>query len=135
MSNLSTIDAQASISTPPSTPISASRQGQNAKYISGRRTLHALLLAHHTAYTRSLLYAISNIPRRYSSTRVNSGFKRVLGPKKTLFKTPSNTKVSLAAVSMNDSSIYLFSNHNGQTSRLSVYSSLTPDPLEVCLHL
>jgi hypothetical protein len=50
MSNLSRVDAQASISTPPSTPILASRQGQNAKYISGRRTLHALLLAHHTAY-------------------------------------------------------------------------------------
>jgi hypothetical protein len=72
-----------------------------------------------TAHARSLLQLVPDSPRRYSSTRVNAVFRRVLGPGQTLFGCSGSAKVGLVATSTKDSSTCLFTSYNGPAMRSS----------------
>ena len=65
---------------------------------------------------RSLLQPFANLPSQCSSTRINSVFKKALGPDKTLFEY-SGTKLALVVTSTKDSSTHIFSNYNGPIPR------------------
>lgn len=77
----------------------------------------SIKLSKNSAYARSLRQPFT--PRHYSSTRINSVFKKALGLDKTLFEcSGSNTKSAIAV--SKDLSTYIFSNYNGPTRRPSV---------------
>jgi hypothetical protein len=80
-----------------------------------------IMITKDTARTRSLRRPFTNLPNHYSSTRINSIFKKSLGPGKTVFKSSGNTRVAFVASSTKDSSIHLFSNYNGPKPRPTVH--------------
>ncbi len=77
-----------------------------------------ITLSKDVAHACSLLHPLTNFPSQYSSTRINTVFKKALGAEETLFGcSGSNTKVAVVATSTKDSSTYIFSNYNGPGQR------------------